>query len=112
MNKIGNKIRQMRELNGLSQENLAFELGITKPSYARLEKEDERISITRLIHIANILKTTVSILINEETQKVSNQNNFENTTTHLVNLLNSEKEHNKTLKEEIKFLKKIIKNKE
>lgn len=111
MNKIGNKIRQMRELNGFSQENLAFELGITQPSYARLEKEDERISITRLIHIADILKISVSELIDEETQKVSNQNNFENKTTHLVDLLSSEKEHIKTLKEEIKLLKKIIKNK-
>jgi transcriptional regulator with XRE-family HTH domain len=112
MNKIGNNIRQMREQNGLSQENLAFELGITQPSYARLEKEDERISITRLIHIADILKTTVSVLIDEETKKESNQNNFEKTTTHLADLINSEKEHIKTLKEEIKLLKKIIKNKE
>lgn len=108
MNKIGNKIRQMRELNGLSQENLAFDLGITQPSYARLEKEDERISITRLIHIAGVLKTTVSELIDEKTQKVINQQNSENSTGYVENIINSDKEHIKTLKEEISFLRKII----
>ena len=108
MNKIGNKIRQMRELKGLSQDNLALELGITQPSYARLEKEDERISITRLIHIAGVLKTSVSELIDEKTQKVINQQNSENSTGYVENIINSDKEHIKTLKEEIIFLRKII----
>lgn len=108
MNKIGNKIRQIRELKGFSQDNLALELGITQPSYARLEKEDERISITRLIHIAGVLKTTVSELIDEKTQKVINQQNSENSTGYVENIINSDKEHIKTLKEEISFLRKII----
>ncbi|WP_338410485.1 helix-turn-helix transcriptional regulator [uncultured Flavobacterium sp.] len=37
MNAIGNKIRQRREEKGLSQDSLAHELGITQPSYDRLE---------------------------------------------------------------------------
>jgi transcriptional regulator with XRE-family HTH domain len=104
MNKIGNKIRQMRELKELSHENLALEPGITQPSFTRLEKEDERISITRLIHIAGILKTSVSELIDEKTQKVINQQNSENSTGYVENIINSDKEHIKTFKEEIIFL--------
>ena len=38
MNNIGNKIRILREQKGYSQESLAQELGLTQPSYARLEK--------------------------------------------------------------------------
>jgi transcriptional regulator with XRE-family HTH domain len=45
MNKIGGKIRKLRDQMGFSQESMAFELGLTQPSYARLEKEDERISV-------------------------------------------------------------------
>lgn len=64
MNTIGNTIRKTRDLKGLSQENLATSLGITQPSYARLEKDDDRISIIRLQQIAVVLETTVAELIN------------------------------------------------
>lgn len=39
MNEIGARIREIREQRGLSQDNVAFELGITQPTYARLEKK-------------------------------------------------------------------------
>ena len=69
MNAIGNKIRQRREEKGLSQDSLAHELGITQPSYARLEQQDERISIKRLKQIATLLKTTVAELVGEKNTK-------------------------------------------
>lgn len=108
MNIIGNKIRILRETKGLSQDNLATELGITQPSYARLEKADERISITRLMHIAQILKCTVSDLIDEKTQKVINQQNSENASAYVDSVINSDKEHIQSLKEEISFLKSLL----
>lgn len=108
MNKIGNKIRTLRETVGFSQDNLAAELGITQPTYARLEKDDERISITRLIHIAQILKTSVAELIDEKTQKVINQSNCENPNAYVDNIFQADKEHIKTLKEEISFLRNFI----
>lgn len=111
MNKTGNRIRQMRELKGLSQDNLAFELEISQSSYARLEKKDERISIKRLMDIAGVLKTSVSELLDEKTQKDINQQNSENSTGYLENIINSDKEHIKTLKEEISFLRKLIEEK-
>lgn len=59
----------------MSQDSLAHELGITQPSYARLEKQDERISITRLIQIAILLKTTVGDLIDKKLlAKIFNKN--------------------------------------
>ena len=68
MNEIGHKIKLLRIKKGLSQENLANELGITQPSYARLEKEDNRLKITRLIQIANMLEVRVEELIDTNLQ--------------------------------------------
>ncbi len=108
MNKIGVRIRKMREQGGFSQENMAAELGISQPSYARLEKEDHRISITRLASIANILKTSVSELINEKVGKVINQQNSENPQAYVDNVFQADKDHIQTLKDEILFLRKFL----
>jgi transcriptional regulator with XRE-family HTH domain len=112
MNKIGNKIRQLREIKGLSQESIAVELGISQPSYARLEKKDERISITRLIELANVLKTSVSEIIEERTQKIISQQNCDNPQAYNVDtintIINSDKEHIQTLKDEILYLRNLI----
>ncbi|MBW6484213.1 MAG: helix-turn-helix domain-containing protein [Vicingaceae bacterium] len=108
MNTIGSKIRQLREEKGFSQESLAIELGITQPSYARLEKKDERIGITRLMSIAQILKTSVSELINEKAGKVINQQNSENPSAYVDTIINADKEHIQTLKEEIVFLRELL----
>jgi|694.fasta_scaffold06118_2 transcriptional regulator with XRE-family HTH domain len=112
MNTVGLKIKQMRELKGFSQENMANELGLTQPSYARLEKEDDRISITRLIQISNVLETTVSELINEKAAKVINQQNSENPNASVDVVINADKEHINSLRNEIDFLRNLLKNQE
>ena len=111
MNNIGNKIRVLREQKGYSQESLAQELGLTQPSYARLEKQDERISITRLMQIANLLKTTVAELVGEKTQKVINQQNSENASAYVDSIINADKDHIQSLKDENAFLRKLVENK-
>lgn len=108
MNNIGGKIRKLREKNGLSQEYLAIELGITQPSYARLEKDDERISITRLISIAKILQTSVSELIEEKINNLPEKASDNDSIKYIDTLMNAEKEHISTLKEEIVFLRKLL----
>ena len=94
MNKIGQKIKLVRQRSGLSQENMAEQLNISQPSYARLERDDSKISITKLITIAKILDVSVCDF-------------FENGCNH------KQKETNNTLiqqlKDEIKFLRKMIK---
>ena len=115
MNNIGGKIRFLREQKGYSQESLAHELGLTQPSYARLEKQDERISITRLMQIAKVLKTTVAELIDEKTQKISHQNNNDVANSYnadtINTIVNADKEHIATLKEEISFLRVLLEKK-
>lgn len=108
INTIGNNIRKVRDLKGLSQENVAISLGITQPSYARLEKDDDRITITRLKQIAIILQTSVAELINEKTAKVINQQNSENPQAYVDVIINADKSHIETLKSEIAFLQELL----
>lgn len=93
MNKVGLVIRKIREQKGFSQENMSIELGISQPAYARLEKKDDRINVPRLIQIASILDTTVSKLLDEKEEV-----NFK-----------TESEHVQSLKDEITFLRKLLK---
>lgn len=112
MNNIGSKVRILREQSGYSQESLAHELGLTQPSYARLEKQDDRISITRLMQIAKILKTSVAELIDESSKNVIHQSHNKKAEAYNVEtIINADKDHIVTLKEEIIFLRNLL-NKE
>lgn len=107
---IGNRIRIIREQKGFSQDNLASALGITQPSYARLEKDDKRISVTRLIQIASFLKTTVSELIDEKASKVVNQQHSNSPQAFVDSNPNfyADKDHIQSLKDEILHLKELV----
>ena len=108
LNSIGNKIRLLREEKGFSQENMANALDITQSNYARLEKDDNRISVPRLIIIAKTLETTVTELVGEKANNVVNQNNNHEAVTYLQSTFQSDKEHIQTLKDEIEYLKKLL----
>jgi transcriptional regulator with XRE-family HTH domain len=108
MNAIGNKIRLLREEKGLSQENLASALDITQSNYARLEKDDNRISVPRLIVIARTLETTVTELVGEKANNVVNQSHNNEAVTYLHANFQADKEHIQTLKDEIDYLKKMV----
>lgn len=114
MNNIGQRIRLLRNKQGLSQECIAFDLGITQSSYARLEKQDDRITITRLIQIAHILKTTVSDLIEEKMDISSRQYHHEKAYSFVdntqENIKKTYQDHINTLKAEIVFLRKLLGN--
>ena len=108
MNAIGNKIRILREEKGFSQENLASALDITQSNYARLEKDDNRISVPRLIVIARTLETSVTELVGEKANNVINQNHNQEAVTYLHANFQADKEHIQTLKDEIEYLKKMV----
>lgn len=108
MNVVGTKIRQIRTRQGISQESMAEELGITQPSYARLETEDSRINVVRLIHIVKVLEVSVSELLGEKSQNVIHNNTGDNAQA-FIKTINSDKNHIKSLKEEIGFLREVLK---
>jgi transcriptional regulator with XRE-family HTH domain len=64
-NTIGKKIRQLRVLNGFSQENVADELGMSNGNYGKIERGDIDIDSTLLIKLAKVLKVSVGDFFEE-----------------------------------------------
>lgn len=63
---VGEKIRQVRVVNNLSQDNIASELGISVGAYSNIERGKTDITVSRLFEIAKILKTTILELLSIE----------------------------------------------
>ncbi len=56
-------IRQLREKNKLSQDDMAEKLGMSKNGYGKIERGQSDLSLTRLEQIANIFEIDVTELI-------------------------------------------------
>jgi len=61
--KVGERIRIARVTKGLSQQNIADELGLTVASYSNIERRVTDITITRLFEIATILNEKIENLL-------------------------------------------------
>jgi len=59
-NKIGEKIRSIRNNKGLSQANVAHELNITPGAYAKIDRGETDAPTSRLLQIAQILEVHIS----------------------------------------------------
>jgi transcriptional regulator with XRE-family HTH domain len=57
---VGNRIRKIRENQDFSQSNMAEELGIEPGTYAKIERGETDVQITRLFAIAKILKVSIT----------------------------------------------------
>lgn len=107
MNNIGNKIRKTREEKGITQEYMALELDVAQSNYGRLEKDDNRITIPKLLKIAELLDVSISYLFSEKAGNIIHHNRGDNAQAS-INAIYSDKEHIKSLKEEIQFLREIM----
>lgn len=58
MNNIGEKIRLERLAKNYSQENMAWELGISQPAYSKIERNETKITVAMIYQIAEILKVS------------------------------------------------------
>jgi transcriptional regulator with XRE-family HTH domain len=61
---IGEKIRKIRELKGLKQENIATALGMSITAYGNLERGDTNLTYDKLEEIAKAMEVTVQDIIN------------------------------------------------
>jgi transcriptional regulator with XRE-family HTH domain len=57
--KIGERIRRIRAGKGLSQANVAEDLGITSGAYAKIERGETDASSSRLMKIAEVLEVNI-----------------------------------------------------
>lgn len=113
MNVIGQRIKKLREEKGITQEAMATQLDVTQSNYGRLEKDDRRLNVVKLLKIARILDVNLMYLFNgiaetsAQTAEISiNQTNKE-VYDILVESLRSEIQH---LKEEVNFLRVIVRS--
>lgn len=66
---IGNRIKRMRLLKDLKQDDMAKQLAITPGAYAKIERGETDPSASRLLQIAKILKIDVSALLKDQPEK-------------------------------------------
>lgn len=66
--KLGSVIRNHRERLGFTQEDFAYEIGIDRSYYGRIERGEANISLDRLALIAEAVGVTASKLLAEAEQ--------------------------------------------
>lgn len=60
---IGTKIRKVRELKGLSQENVAEELGMSVTGYGKIERNEVSVNVDKLTKLAEIFGVSIEQII-------------------------------------------------
>jgi len=65
---IGKRIRELRELKGLSQQNLSHLIGIPRPSISQIEKGERKIAIDEMINLVSIFNISVDYLLDLKKQ--------------------------------------------
>jgi len=113
MNNVGLKIRRLREERNISQEYIASQMALTQSSYGRLEKDDNRLTVPKIIKIAEVLNVSISKLFNEKATNFIQESNGDNAQAQIGTYNHyRDKEYIDSLKEEISFLRSIIGNHE
>jgi transcriptional regulator with XRE-family HTH domain len=98
---IGNNIKNIRELKNFSQEYVAGEIGVSQPSYARIESGTVIPKIDRLQQIANVLEVDLSTLLSTTNIFNFSFNDIANQSGYYVN-----SQTNNTI--DLELLRKII----
>lgn len=92
---IINKIKELRISKGFSHDNMAHELDISQAAYTKLENNETKLSVERLFQIAKILDTPINELLELNSDRVYNQNNYDSATgnhQYIENLYQENKE--------------------
>lgn len=77
MNEIGKRVKYFREQKNWTQEHIASKLHISQNSYSRIESGVSKLTVDRLLDIADILKINVSDLIGNEVINGDSAESFE-----------------------------------
>jgi transcriptional regulator with XRE-family HTH domain len=115
-----NRIKEIRESQGLSQESVAYELNISQQAYSRIEKNPDSASVKRIRDLSNVFGVSLASLIGEEDtyiqQNFQQQGGHASSVVHVHGTMNLiEKEmyegHLKDLRQQIETLTEIIRSK-
>ena len=70
---LGNNICRIRQMRGLTQENVANDLGCSLNTYTKIERGETNVPFMRLVQIATYLNSSVTALVQEEEETTINE---------------------------------------
>ena len=112
---IGTRIRKIREIKGLSQENVAAELDMSITGYGKIERNEVSVNIDKLSKIGKVLELSIEDIIGFDENVAFN--NFNSTIDKQIGryLMPEEmkdlyEENIRLLKEKISYLEEKIKD--
>lgn len=82
---INEKIKHLRELNQLSQEDMAQRLHLSTSGYAKIEKGERGLDLIKLEKIAAIFNLEVSDLLDRNVICLLNENSYNHSNNNLNN---------------------------
>lgn len=86
---MSNNFRKARELNRLTQEEVAKKLGVSRTAYVRYENGERECSFETLRNLANILSVTIDYLLGRE-NKANSLSEAQSALLSNFNMLNGE----------------------
>ena len=86
--KIGEKIRMIREIKGISQDAVATHLDITPQAFGKIEREETKLDFKRIEEIAKYLQVTVDEVMNFDAKNIF-KNTFKDQSTGNFNIRES-----------------------
>lgn len=107
MEKIIEKIAQLRNRKGYTYENMADELDLTTAAYRKIETGETKLSVERLFRISNILETPLQEFLDFE-GITQNQNNYHNENVYQQKIDNFYQENKEITSELIKAKDQLI----
>ena len=114
MEKVINKIRDIRKDKGYSHEYMAHLLDISQVAYSKIEKNETKLTIERLFKIAEILEAKIEDILDIKADKVYKQDLKDNSIGHqeIQNMYQDNKEVYEKLiaskDEQIALLKSLL----
>ena len=66
MDKLADRLKELRKLSNLTQRQISLKLGVTERSYQRFESGENKPSLSNLIELANIFNVSLDFLVGRE----------------------------------------------
>lgn len=85
--KVNERIRRLREMNDLTQEEMANKLNLSTNGYANLERAETKVHLSRLEEIAQVFQIDVTELLSFGERSLTF---YDNSTNHGFNIIGGE----------------------
>lgn len=63
---MGSKLKRLREIKNLKQEDIAKRLNISKQAYSKIERDETKLDIDRIVNLSEIFEVTPEELFKSE----------------------------------------------